>query len=286
MYKRRTGRQRPLLIPPSPRPQHPIAFLCPGWAPGIGRERGRRGSRAHRRARSPVHHVRPQGLTAELRARRGRGGRGSGAAAPALWAFSGSSCRRRRRCRRAAAATAAFPCGIWNPCASLTMKQSSNVPAFLSKLWTLVEETHTNEFITWSQVRVRVRRPPNPLTNRLLSHSLPQGCLSRPVARRPVRGPWVGGVRRASAFGLAGDPLYCSRGEPRGSQPATLVQAAVGEGRLRGALRPGRRRNGPAHSAFGTGPAERGRPTSGGRGGHVTAHSFSVLSCDSRVTDR
>ncbi|XP_077018900.1 heat shock factor protein 2 isoform X5 [Tamandua tetradactyla] len=31
------------------------------------------------------------------------------------------------------------------------MKQSSNVPAFLSKLWTLVEEAHTNEFITWSQ---------------------------------------------------------------------------------------------------------------------------------------
>ncbi|XP_066104561.1 heat shock factor protein 2 isoform X2 [Saccopteryx bilineata] len=31
------------------------------------------------------------------------------------------------------------------------MKHSSNVPAFLSKLWTLVEETHTNEFITWSQ---------------------------------------------------------------------------------------------------------------------------------------
>lgn len=31
------------------------------------------------------------------------------------------------------------------------MKQNSNVPAFLSKLWTLVEEAHTNEFITWSQ---------------------------------------------------------------------------------------------------------------------------------------
>lgn len=133
--------------------------------------------------------------------------------------------------RRAAAAAAAFPCGIWNPCASLTMKQSSNVPAFLSKLWTLVEETHTNEFITWSQVRVSVRRPPNPLTNRLLSHSLPRGCLSRPVAGCPVRGPWVGGAGWASAFGLAGDLLYCSRGEPRGSQPATLVQAAVGEGR-------------------------------------------------------
>ncbi|XP_068087492.1 heat shock factor protein 2 isoform X2 [Hyperolius riggenbachi] len=32
-----------------------------------------------------------------------------------------------------------------------TMKQNSNVPAFLSKLWTLVEDSDTNEFITWSQ---------------------------------------------------------------------------------------------------------------------------------------
>ncbi|KAG8444291.1 hypothetical protein GDO86_009466 [Hymenochirus boettgeri] len=31
------------------------------------------------------------------------------------------------------------------------MKQNSNVPAFLSKLWTLVEDVDTNEFITWSQ---------------------------------------------------------------------------------------------------------------------------------------
>ncbi|XP_073532048.1 heat shock factor protein 2 [Phyllobates terribilis] len=31
------------------------------------------------------------------------------------------------------------------------MKQNSNVPAFLSKLWTLVEDADTNEFITWSQ---------------------------------------------------------------------------------------------------------------------------------------
>ncbi|KAM4693815.1 heat shock factor protein 2-like [Discoglossus pictus] len=31
------------------------------------------------------------------------------------------------------------------------MKQNSNVPAFLSKLWTLVEDNDTNEFITWSQ---------------------------------------------------------------------------------------------------------------------------------------
>ncbi|XP_055728798.1 heat shock factor protein 2-like isoform X4 [Salvelinus fontinalis] len=32
------------------------------------------------------------------------------------------------------------------------MKQNSNVPAFLTKLWTLVEDSETNEFICWSQV--------------------------------------------------------------------------------------------------------------------------------------
>ncbi|XP_011489975.1 heat shock factor protein 2 [Oryzias latipes] len=31
------------------------------------------------------------------------------------------------------------------------MKQSSSVPAFLTKLWTLVEDADTNEFICWSQ---------------------------------------------------------------------------------------------------------------------------------------
>ncbi|KAM9704365.1 heat shock factor protein 2 [Menidia menidia] len=31
------------------------------------------------------------------------------------------------------------------------MKNSSNVPAFLTKLWTLVEDSDTNEFICWSQ---------------------------------------------------------------------------------------------------------------------------------------
>ncbi|KAK7835330.1 hypothetical protein U0070_017866 [Myodes glareolus] len=99
---------------------------------------------------------------ASLHAPGRRGGRGPRAAAPARCAFSGSSCCR-RRCRAAAAtdtatateaaseATSAFGSRIRNPCAWLTMKQSSNVPAFLSKLWTLVEETHTNEFITWSQ---------------------------------------------------------------------------------------------------------------------------------------
>lgn len=33
------------------------------------------------------------------------------------------------------------------------MKHNSNVPAFLTKLWTLVEDSDTNELICWSQVR-------------------------------------------------------------------------------------------------------------------------------------
>lgn len=160
------------------------------------------------------------------------------------WAGEGGGAREllRLRCGRsraaaaaaaASAATTAFGCRIWNSCASLTMKQSSNVPAFLSKLWTLVEETHTNEFITWSQVRVRAPRPPNPLTNVLLSRSLPRGCLSRPAARRPLRGPAARGRRGGAGLGVRprGGPRYCSRGEPRGSRPAPRAQAAVGEGR-------------------------------------------------------
>ncbi|XP_017547996.1 heat shock factor protein 2 [Pygocentrus nattereri] len=33
----------------------------------------------------------------------------------------------------------------------MTMKHNANVPAFLTKLWTLVEDSDTNEFICWSQ---------------------------------------------------------------------------------------------------------------------------------------
>lgn len=36
------------------------------------------------------------------------------------------------------------------------MKHNSNVPAFLTKLWTLVEDTDTNEFICWSQVKLKL----------------------------------------------------------------------------------------------------------------------------------
>ncbi|KAG8510919.1 Heat shock factor protein 2 [Galemys pyrenaicus] len=112
-------------------------------APAIGRERDRRGTRASRpRAETCPSLVRPPGLQASLRA----GGAGGGARE-----LLRLRCGRSRGAAAVAAATAAFGCRIWNPCASLTMKQSSNVPAFLSKLWTLVEETHTNEFITWSQ---------------------------------------------------------------------------------------------------------------------------------------
>lgn len=73
---------------------------------------------------------------------------GAAAAAPAAAAAAAAVAA---AAAAAAAATSTFGSRIRNPCARLTMKQSSNVPAFLSKLWTLVEETHTNEFITWSQ---------------------------------------------------------------------------------------------------------------------------------------
>lgn len=33
------------------------------------------------------------------------------------------------------------------------MKHNSAVPAFLTKLWTLVEDSDANELICWSQVR-------------------------------------------------------------------------------------------------------------------------------------
>lgn len=36
------------------------------------------------------------------------------------------------------------------------MKHNSNVPAFLVKLWTLVEDADTNEFICWSQVTLKL----------------------------------------------------------------------------------------------------------------------------------
>ncbi|MCJ8743920.1 hypothetical protein PDJAM_G00100150 [Pangasius djambal] len=36
-------------------------------------------------------------------------------------------------------------------CSGNKMKHNSNVPAFLTKLWTLVEDSDTNEFICWSQ---------------------------------------------------------------------------------------------------------------------------------------
>lgn len=42
------------------------------------------------------------------------------------------------------------------PLVSVRMKQSSSVPAFLTKLWTLVEDADTNEFICWSQVRAQM----------------------------------------------------------------------------------------------------------------------------------
>lgn len=121
--------------------------------PGAGAER--RGG-----ARSLVHHVWPRGLPAFTARPAAPRGRSPGPAAPAWCAFPGAAAAVAAAAANAfAAATSAFGSRIRNPCARLTMKQSSNVPAFLSKLWTLVEETHTNEFITWSQVRSGTRWP-------------------------------------------------------------------------------------------------------------------------------
>lgn len=178
------------------------------------------------------------------------------------WAGEGGGAREllRLRCGRsraaaaaaaASVATAAFGCRIWNSCASLTMKQSSNVPAFLSKLWTLVEETHTNEFITWSQVRVRAPRPPNPLTNVLLSLS-PAGlslaaCGSTPSAR--ARGAGAAGWRGPRRAASRGTPVLFARGAagvPAGAAGSGRGGGGAARAGLRGpgdpvTVRPGRR---------------------------------------------
>lgn len=193
------------------------------------------------------------GLPASPRAPRRPGGRSPGAAAPARCAFPGSSCRRRRRSRRSRrrrrrrSAPSAFGSRIRNPCAWLTMKQSSNVPAFLSKLWTLVEEAHTNEFITWSQVRGRgFRAPPPPrvLPPRGTGRAAPRRAglgWARPAAAAAAaaRGlPVPPSLPPSSPLTHADPPALC---EPRaGPGPAGRLRsprAAVGEGR------PG---NGPA----------------------------------------
>lgn len=149
-------------------------------------------------------------------------GRGPGAAAPAWWAFSGAAAA--AAAAAASAASAAFGCRIRNPCASLTMKQSSNVPAFLSKLWTLVEETHTNEFITWSQVRSGHRG---------------LGLPGLVASSRGLRRDAPPGARWRCGLGLAGAPGFVCR-EPRGSRRHREPQAARGEGRLV-TVRPGGR---------------------------------------------
>lgn len=223
----------------------------------------RSGAGAERRggARSLVHHVRPRGLsafTARPAAPRGRSPR---PAAPAWCAFPGAAAAATDAAAAVAAtaaavtATSAFGSRIRNPCAGLTMKQSSNVPAFLSKLWTLVEETHTNEFITWSQVGsgTGTRWPRVPLVE--------------PTRLGSARPGWVGlgwaglggsrGLRRRAASPPRADPRLCVRGEPGPSGSVLLRPRAVGEGR------PG---NGPA----GPGSSEPARAAR-------SAHSSSVV---------
>lgn len=148
--------------------------------------------------RTPVRHVRPRGLPPPHCTPRGAEGGGArqpprlrgalsrGAAAAVAAAAAAAAATSTTATEAAAEATSTFGSRIRNPCAWLTMKQSSNVPAFLSKLWTLVEETHTNEFITWSQVQSGIRWPrvslPNPFGWAGLGGS-------RGLRRRPAASP-------------------------------------------------------------------------------------------------
>lgn len=213
--------------------------------------------------RTPVRHVRPRGLprlTARPAAPRGGGARqpprlrgalSRGAAAAIAAAATAAAAAATTATEAAAEATSAFGSGIRNPCAWLTMKQSSNVPAFLSKLWTLVEETHTNEFITWSQVQSGIRWPRVSPPNRL---------------------GWARWLPRlaAAACGLApssrGPPALC---EPRAGpgRPAALARAAVGEGRPGNgpAGRPGRSEPAPQPRVLHTHPSSSARCGRGGR---------------------
>lgn len=206
--------------------------FAPWCIRSLGLDSTRSGAGAERRggARSLVHHVRPRGLsafTARPAAPRGRSPR---PAAPAWCAFPGAAAAATDAAAAVAAtaaavtATSAFGSRIRNPCAGLTMKQSSNVPAFLSKLWTLVEETHTNEFITWSQVGsgTGTRWPRVPLVEptRLVSARLGRAGLGwarrlpRPAAARGLptsRGPPALCARRAGPLRL-GSPPAARRG--------------------------------------------------------------------------
>ena len=93
-------------------------------------------------------------------------------------------------------------------------------------------------------------------------------------------------MARASACGLAGDPGIVRAGSRGGPGRRRGLRPRWGRGGPRGAPRPGRPRNGPTGATFGTGPAEPGRPTSPGRGSHVTAHSSFVLPPGSRAAAR
>uniref|UniRef100_UPI0040387500 uncharacterized protein LOC143401854 n=1 Tax=Callospermophilus lateralis TaxID=76772 RepID=UPI0040387500 len=126
--------------------EHPITFLYGAAGPRTGSAEDQRETRAHGRSTeiclSPAV-ARPASL-AERPA-----GLGGGGARELLRLRGGSS-------RGAAATSQPAPappptCTAAAFCLWLTLKQSLIVPAFLSKLWTVVEETHSKEFITWSQ---------------------------------------------------------------------------------------------------------------------------------------
>lgn len=149
------------------------------------------------------------------------------------------------------------------------MKQSSNVPAFLSKLWTLVEEAHTNEFITWSQVRRGRGGLRSPwltaaslaLSRGLVSRGLRRdaGCEARGAGRLGGAGPGLGGAgsrggRPAPGSGRGGGGVAARARGPGG--PVTVRPGRPSE--------PARRRGA---TFLRTHPPARGRRGAEGTGG-------------------
>ncbi|MEJ1286773.1 heat shock factor 2 [Cricetulus griseus] len=150
----REGGISPAPTPPPGASQSPCSVLHPRF--GIGPEEARRGQPNAGVEHEALSITCGRGLSPPRRAPRGAEGGGAREpprrrGVPSPGAAAAAAAAAAAEAEAEAEATSAFGSRIRNPCAWLTMKQSSNVPAFLSKLWTLVEETHTNEFITWSQ---------------------------------------------------------------------------------------------------------------------------------------
>lgn len=204
-----------------------------------------------------------------LAARRpGRGGRGQGAAAPARWAFSGSRCPRRRRrhcCVRVS---------------NLESLRLGNNEAEFERARLPQQAVDARGGDPHQRVHRLEPGTGRPAARRRLSR-FSRGLVPRGLRLDAPCEASRGGGRGRGGAGLGVRPrggprvLLLARGAAGVPGPGPRAQAAVGEGRPRGARRPP---NGPAGSAFGIGPPERGGRRGRGRGRRVPAHSSAPAS--------